>query len=46
MLLCVHNPSLNTQKGARDGHCMGLGVSQAGGRAEEGGLLNRKDVVL
>lgn len=25
---------------------MGLGVRQAGGRAEAGGLLNRKDAVL
>lgn len=45
-LLCVHSPSLHTQKGAKGGHSMGLGVSQAGGRAEAGGLLNRRCSVL
>lgn len=46
MLVCVHSPSLHTQKGARGGHSMGLGVSQAGGRAEAGGLFNRTATLL
>lgn len=44
--VCVHRPSLHRPKGPRGGHSMGLGVREAGGRAEAGGLWNRKDAVL
>lgn len=46
MLVFVHSPSLHTRKGARGGRSMGLGVSQAEGRAEAGGLSNRTAAVL
>lgn len=46
MLVFVHSPSLHTWKGARGGRSMGLGVSQAEGRAEAGGLSNRTAAVL